>query len=92
MDQPAKKAWFFQHTECEYFPCHSGVYPGDFNCLSCFCPLYTLGARCGGRFSYTPKGIKNCIDCPYPHQRGNYLAIMDRFPEIAEKAKRSGEF
>ena len=24
---------FFQNRECEYFPCHQGIDPEDFNCL-----------------------------------------------------------
>ena len=27
---------FFQHTACEFFPCHETAHPEDFNCL--FCP------------------------------------------------------
>ena len=31
---------FFQHTACEFFPCHETAHPEDFNCLFCYCPLY----------------------------------------------------
>ena len=44
---------FFQNRACEYFPCHEGVAPEDFNCLFCYCPLYALGPTCGGSFSYS---------------------------------------
>ena len=40
---------FFSHTACEAFPCHTGVAREDFNCLFCYCPLYTLGERCGAK-------------------------------------------
>ena len=40
---------YFSHRECEYFPCHPGADPDNFNCLFCYCPLYVLGADCGGR-------------------------------------------
>ena len=30
---------FFQHTQCEFFPCHKTAKPEDFNCLFCYCPL-----------------------------------------------------
>ena len=33
---------FFNHKECEYFPCHETAHPEEFNCLFCYCPLYTL--------------------------------------------------
>ena len=42
---------FTQHRACEFFPCHKTGHPEDFNCLFCYCPLYTLGERCGGRAS-----------------------------------------
>ena len=71
-----KEYSFFCHKDCEYFPCHEGVAPEDFNCLFCYCPLYFLGERCGGRFKYTKSGIKNCVDCAVPHRRENYGRIM----------------
>ena len=67
---------FFRHTDCEYFPCHEGVDAEDFNCLFCYCPLYFLGARCGGDFTYTKSGVKNCVGCTVPHRRENYGRIM----------------
>lgn len=84
MSDAPKKAWFFSHTECEYFPCHSTDNPQDFNCLFCYCPLYALGERCGGAYSYTEKGIKDCSQCPFPHDRSNYSAIVSRFTDIAD--------
>ena len=41
---------FFSNKECEYFPCHAGADPENFNCLFCYCPLYALGDKCGGNF------------------------------------------
>ena len=67
---------FFRHTDCEDFPCHEGVDAADFNCLFCYCPLYFLGARCGGDFTYTKSGVKNCVGCTVPHRRENYGRIM----------------
>ena len=37
---------FFQHKDCEFFPCHRGLDPEEFNCLFCYCPLYCLGETC----------------------------------------------
>ena len=79
---------FFQNTECEYFPCHKGIKPEDFNCLFCYCPLYALGDKCGGAFTYTDKGYKNCSKCPSPHRRDNYGRIIERYAEIAELARK----
>lgn len=60
---------FFSNKECEYFPCHQGADPENFNCLFCYCPLYALGDKCGGNFRYTDKGIKDCTNCQLPHKR-----------------------
>lgn len=78
---------FFQNKACEYFPCHTGIDPKDFNCLFCFCPLYTLGTACGGAFSYTEKGVKICTDCPIPHRRENYGRVVGRYRELIALAK-----
>ena len=82
---------FFQNRECEYFPCHNGIAEEEFNCLFCYCPLYTLGRRCGGNYAYTEKGIKSCVDCIFPHVRGNYHAVTSRFPELMSLAAESAE-
>lgn len=81
---------FFSNTQCEYFPCHPTDSPKDFNCLFCYCPLYALGARCGGNYSYTPSGIKDCSGCMLPHKRKSYPIIIGRFREIQELAAKNG--
>ncbi len=77
---------FFQHKECEFFPCHDTGAPENFNCLFCYCPLYAFGGKCGGNFRYTEKGIKDCSKCVIPHSRGSYSYIKTRFKELAELA------
>ena len=79
---------FVQNRSCEYFPCHDGVDCGEFNCLFCFCPLYALGDRCGGNFTYTESGIKDCSGCTRPHIRENYDSIIARMGDVMELAKR----
>ena len=83
-----KNSHFFQNTECEHFPCHKGVSREAFNCLFCYCPLYTLGRKCGGNFRYTEKGIKSCHDCIFPHQKENYREVIARFDEIKAVVRR----
>ena len=83
-----KRYRFFQHTSCEFFPCHSGVAEADFNCLFCYCPLYALGKRCGGSFTYTARGIKDCSGCAFPHRRESYDAVIARYGEIMALVKR----
>lgn len=58
------------------------VRPENFNCLFCYCPLYVLGDRCGGKFAYLPNGYKDCSRCLFPHLRENYGVITERYGEI----------
>lgn len=85
------KASFFCHRDCEHFPCHATDRPEEFNCLFCYCPLYTLGPDCGGSFTYTAKGTKNCKACLLPHSPAGYDHIRAKFPLLAELAKEKGE-
>ena len=84
-----KKYWedkeysYFSHKKCEFFPCHKGADPEDFNCLFCYCPLYALGEKCGGNFRYTEKGIKDCTNCQLPHKRKNYGYVTGKYQELA---------
>lgn len=85
---------FNQNRECEYFPCHKCADPEKFSCLFCYCPLYALGDRCGGNFTYTADRIKDCSGCLIPHSRENYGVIMDKMHLIIDMAKKcpnSGE-
>ena len=77
---------FFCNRDCEAFPCHDGVAEQDFNCLFCYCPLYALGSRCGGDFTYTASGVKDCSACTLPHEREKYGEIIARFPDLAALA------
>lgn len=81
---------FFTNSECPYFPCHEGVEASEFNCLFCFCPLYTLGSECGGDFIYLENGVKSCERCLRPHcgNDGNNL-VSEHFPTLANMAADS---
>ena len=80
---------FFQHRECEYFPCHPGAVPKTFSCLFCYCPLYCLGENCGGSYRYTEDGIKDCSQCLRPHLRKNYASICEKMDEVLKLAKKT---
>ena len=82
---------FFQHKECEYFPCHLGADPETFSCLFCYCPLYALGDRCGGCFTYTENGIKDCSNCLRPHRRENYEQMQKQLKEVVSLVQRNRE-
>ena len=79
---------FFQNKDCEYFPCHAGANRETFSCLFCYCPLYALGDGCGGSFTYTEGGIKDCSGCLRPHRRENYEKILEKMPQILELARK----
>lgn len=79
---------FFQNQQCEFFPCHKCVDQESFSCMFCYCPLYALGDQCGGNFTYTEQGIKDCSQCVKPHRRENYAKIMEKLPQVMELAKK----
>lgn len=81
---------YFQNRECEYFPCHKAA-GENFNCLFCYCPLYALGEECGGNFTYTVTGIKDCSGCLIPHSTGGYDYVTGKFSQLAKlAAKKEG--
>ena len=80
---------FFNHKECEFFPCHKTSDPDNFNCLFCYCPLYALKDKCGGNFKYTDSGIKDCSNCTLPHRRDNYDYIIGKFKDIINITKKN---
>ena len=79
---------FFQNSACEYFPCHKCEHPENFSCLFCYCPLYALGEKCGGNFTYTKEGIKDCTNCLIPHRRENYDKVMEKMGLVIDLAKK----
>lgn len=79
---------FFQHRDCEFFPCHDTEDEENFNCLFCYCPLYALGEGCGGNYNMTENGVKDCSNCMVPHKRNNYDYVCSRFKEIVELTKK----
>ena len=88
-DEAIDKNLFFQHTDCEYFPCHDGVPAERFNCMLCYCPMYALGSACGGNFVLSRRGVKNCKDCSIPHDGDSGVRLVkERFKELANLAAR----
>lgn len=71
---------FFANKECEYYPCHECDH--DINCLFCYCPLYDMD--CPGDYSFIDKGgriVKSCRGCTFPHEAGNYEAVVGMLRE-----------
>lgn len=69
---------FFCNRECEFFPCHKVENTEEFNCLFCYCPLYSLGTECGGNPVFLENGIKDCSNCMFPHKKQNYDKIIEK--------------
>lgn len=84
-----KRYQFFSHSACEFFPCHQTDDPARFNCLFCYCPLYALGEDCGGNFTYTGSGIKDCSNCTLPHNPESYDYIIGRFADVAALGRKA---
>ena len=65
---------YFKNTNCKFFPCHKLKDTTFFNCLFCYCPLYS-DPDCGG--NYIMKGnIKDCSNCILPHTKKGYDYIQ----------------
>jgi Zn-finger protein len=79
---------FFQNKACEYFPCHAGADPETFSCIFCYCPLYALGEHCGGNFTYTKTGVKDCSGCLRPHKRECYDAITQKVGDVIKLVQK----
>ncbi len=79
---------FICNRDCEYFPCHETDCPEKFNCLFCYCPLYALGEECGGNFTYTENGIKDCSSCMVPHSENAYEHIMAKSRALIELVRK----
>jgi len=83
-----EKYKFFNHKECDFFPCHEVSNVDEFNCLFCYCPLYTLGEQCGGNFIYLENGIKDCSNCMVPHSKNAYDYIISKSSLLMDMAKK----
>ena len=75
---------YFNNKECQHYPCHEIKNAKHFNCLFCYCPLYPLGEKCGGKFEYTKKGIKSCLNCMLPHIPQNYDLILENLKKLSK--------
>jgi Zn-finger protein len=73
----------FQNTKCEYFPCHKHVNDNQFNCLFCYCPLYTFD-NCGGSYDILSNGWKDCSKCTIPHNKDMYDYIVNKLVELQQ--------
>ena len=82
MEQSRK---FFRNDKCDLFPCHEVPDVDKFNCILCFCPLYSLGEKCGGNFvmktSTRGQTVKSCLNCNEPHLAENFDMIMTKLTE-----------
>ena len=82
---------FFANRDCEYFPCHPGADPERFNCLFCYCPLYVLDNECGGQFTYTETGVKDCANCLGPHDPEGFDRILAAWPRLLKLMEQRRE-
>ena len=81
---------FFQHKDCEYFPCHTNIPVDEFNCMFCYCPLYFLD-DCGGNYHILNNGIKDCSNCDIPHDKEMYDYIISMLMKHMKKWSNNDE-
>ena len=84
-EEISKHHRFFEHTECEYYPCHAGI--EHINCLFCYCPMYHL-ENCPGNPEWREKDgrrVKSCVNCTFPHRAENYDAVMQILKSTAQE-------
>ncbi|MBV7275197.1 metal-binding protein [Clostridiaceae bacterium UIB06] len=83
----SKNYKFFNHKECEFFPCHDMKNNDKFNCLFCYCPLYFV-EDCGGNNSYI-NCVKDCSNCIIPHSENGYDYIFKKIVELNDQKRKS---
>ena len=49
--------------------------------------LYALGNQCGGNFTYTKSGKKNCSNCLIPHSEDGYEFDLSKLVLLDEKMR-----
>jgi Zn-finger protein len=81
---------FFANKKCKYFPCHEGIPTQEFNCLFCYCPLYSLGKECGGDYLYLENDIKSCEECVKPHKLNSYEYILANINKVIKLTSQKG--
>ena len=91
INTPEQHYKFFQNKECEFFPCHKTDKPEEFNCLFCYCPLFTLGKDCGGNWKQTKGCPKDCSECLLPHSPANYDYVIGKYEQLVEIVKKNME-
>ena len=81
---------FVQNKQCEFFPCHQDIDVEEFNCLFCYCPLYTLVDKCGGNPVFLEDGTKDCSNCTVTHQKGSgYDHVMSKIDLILDLGRKT---
>ena len=73
---------YFSNQACEFYPCHHVDDPEFFNCMMCYCPLYFLPEDCGGNYTLSSRGIRDCSKCTIPHDPGGYEYIINKLKQI----------
>lgn len=78
---------FMCNVTCPWFPCHKDVPEDTFNCLFCYCPLYSY-QNCGGQYTMLKNGWKDCSACTFPHENANADDLVSRLVQLYESTVR----
>jgi hypothetical protein len=80
----SSKYSFFQHRECEFFPCHQD---NNQNCLFCYCPLFNT-EEC---VKLDVNNINKCCYCKFPHIKNNYNKIIKKLKVLYGKSVKNNK-
>lgn len=69
------------NRECEFYPCH---FEGQY-CDFCYCPFYPCGEGSTGGEWIKEKGIWNCKDCLWLHEKESVECLREPFTKIFEE-------
>ena len=69
------------HRECEFYPCH---YEGQY-CDFCYCPFYPCGDSSTGGQWIKGKGVWNCKECMWVHEKEAVDCLRKPLEELLEE-------
>ena len=69
------------NRECEFYPCH---YEGQY-CDFCYCPFYPCGDSSTGGQWIKGKGVWNCKECMWVHEKEAVDCLRKPLEELLEE-------
>ena len=73
----------FLNRECEFYPCH---WDGQY-CDFCYCPFYPCGDSATGGEWIKGKGVWNCTNCHWLHEKETVEYLREPLENILEEVE-----